>query len=191
MREFIYFSSKARTSGNFKDLMKAGRLDIACHVLIAAFFLSHNIRHDVRLHMIFNGPPDPPKHLEFIYTPNMPLSKKDVAGLIKRMLYKYKKGSKKEVFPGCFIEKKSFLQLIDELEREGKKLYILERKGEDIRKIKFDEPSVFILGDHEGLPKQEIKRLKKKAIKVSLGKYMYFASQSIVIVNNELDRKEE
>ncbi|MHA1869020.1 MAG: hypothetical protein ACTSXD_13335, partial [Candidatus Heimdallarchaeaceae archaeon] len=38
MREFIYFSSKAHTSGNFdsENLMKAGRMDIVCHVVVNA-----------------------------------------------------------------------------------------------------------------------------------------------------------
>lgn len=191
MREFIYFSSKARTSGNFDDLMRAGRLDIACHVIIASFFLSHDIRQDMKLHMIFNGPPDPPKHLEFIYNPDMPLSKKDVAGLIKRMLYKCRQGIKAEVFPGCFIEKKSFLKLVEELEQQGKRFFVLDRRGEDIRKIPLNENAVFILGDHEGLPKAELKRLKEKATKISLGRQTYFASQAVVIVNNELDRRQE
>ena len=69
-------------------------MDIVCHYIISTFFLSHDIRKDVKLHMIFNGQPDPPKHLEFVYDEEMPLSKKDVAGLIKRMLYKYKEGKK-------------------------------------------------------------------------------------------------
>ena len=64
MREFVYFSRKARTSGNIKDLMKAGRLDIACHIVIHSFFVSHAIRKNVKLHLFFYGPPDPPKHIE-------------------------------------------------------------------------------------------------------------------------------
>src|SRR3989344_4848972 len=117
VREFIYFSQKARTSGNWQDndLMKAGRMDIVCNVIIATLFLSHKMRDDIHLHLIFNGPPNPPMHLEFISNDNMPISKKDVAGLIKRMLYKHRTGKKTEVFPGCFIEKKSFGELTNEL----------------------------------------------------------------------------
>src|SRR3989338_8898689 len=115
MREFIYYSAKGRTSGNFDDLMKAGRLDIACHAVISSFFLSNRIREDVKLHLILNGPPDPPKHLEFIYNPEIPISKKDIGGLLKRILFKYKRGIKLEVFPGCFIKKKSLRKLIEEL----------------------------------------------------------------------------
>lgn len=190
MREFIYFSSRARTSGNFTDLMQAGRMDIVCHVIIAAFFLSHETRQDVKLHLIFNGPPDPPKHLEFIYNPDMPISKKDVAGLIKRMLYKCREGKKVEAFPGCFIEKKSFTKLLEEIEAEGKTLFILDKKGNDIRRAEIRENSVFILGDHEGMPKKEMKRFRHLE-KVSLSQKMLFASQALIVLQNELDRREQ
>ncbi|MEK6852963.1 MAG: tRNA (pseudouridine(54)-N(1))-methyltransferase TrmY [Nanoarchaeota archaeon] len=189
MREFIYFSANGRTSGNFSDLMQAGRLDIAIHVIIASFFLSNKLRDDVRLHLILNGSPDPPKHLEFISNEEMPISKKDVSGLIKRMLYKYRKGQKVEVFPGCHVEKKSFGDLINELKTEGKKIYLLDKKGKDIRDTQLKDNAVFILGDHEGLPKKEMKVAEKISEKISVGPTTYFASQVVVLIQNELDRK--
>ncbi|MBS3064660.1 MAG: tRNA (pseudouridine(54)-N(1))-methyltransferase TrmY, partial [DPANN group archaeon] len=65
MRHIVYFSQKARTTGNFgDDLMKAGRMDIACQIVIIAFFISNHMRNNVKLHLIFNGPPDAQKHLE-------------------------------------------------------------------------------------------------------------------------------
>lgn len=189
VREFIYFSNKARTSGNFDmgNLMKAGRMDVACNVIIQGLFLSHKLREDVHLHLIFNGPPNPPMHLELISDEEMPISKKDVAGLIKRMLYKCKEGRKTEVFPGCFIEKKSFQSLIKELEEKGREICILDKKGENFRNTNLDN-CVFVIGDHDGLPKKEIKKYKKR---ISIGKKTYFASQTIVIINHELDLREE
>ncbi len=202
MREFIYFSQSARTSGNFDttDLMKAGRMDIAIHVLISTFFLSHDVREDTKLHFIFYGMPDPPKHIEIIIrkkdgipkkegVESIDISKKDVANLIKKILYKYKPGKKTEVFEGCFIEKKSFFAVVEELQEEGKEVFLLDKKGEDIRDIKIKEDCVFILGDHQGLPKKELKRLKNLVTPVSIGPKMYFASHVVSIVNNELDRK--
>lgn len=189
MRHFVYFSSEARTSGNFNvsELMKAGRMDIVMHVIINSFFLSHSLRDDVKLHLIFYGAPDPPKHLEIQVKPETRLSKKDVANLIKKILYKYREGKKTEAVPGCFIEKKSFLNVISELAKEGKKIFVMDKRGEDIRKVKIPEKSVFILGDHNGLPRKELKRLKKIAESVSVGPRIYFASQIITILNNALD----
>ncbi len=197
MRHFVYFSSKAVTSGKALsgekgkgDLMKAGRMDIAIHSIISAFFLSHAFRKDVKMHLVFYGPPDPPKHIEMQIKDELEISKKDVGNLIKKILYKYTPGKKKEVLPGCFIEKKSFLGVIDELMNEGKKIFILDKKGKSIRKETIPENSVFVIGDHEGLPAKELKRLKKIATKISVGPKMYFASQVITIVNNELDIRE-
>lgn len=189
MRHFIYFSSEARTSGNFNvsELMKAGRMDIVMHVIINSFFLSHSLRDDVKLHLIFYGAPDPPKHIEIQVKPETKLSKKDVANLIKKILYKYREGKKTEVLPGCSIEKKSFLNVINELAKEDKKIFVLDKRGDDIRKVKIPEKSVFILGDHNGLPRKELKRLKKIADSISVGPRIYFASQVVTILNNALD----
>ncbi len=201
MREFIYFSQHARTSGNFDDLMRAGRMDIVCHIVIGSFFLSEQVRQDVKLHLIFYGMPDPPKHLEMIPGKVIPetgrqagkegidISKKDIAGLIKRMLFKYKEGRKHEVYPGYFIEKKGFWQVIEELQAEGKQLFVLDDRGEDIRTANIPKDCVFIMGDHAGLPGKELKRLKKIATPVSVGPKTYFASQTLTIVQNELDRR--
>ncbi|MBL7058844.1 hypothetical protein ISS08_00110 [Candidatus Pacearchaeota archaeon] len=203
MRHFIYFSGQARTSGNFdvKNLMKAGRMDIAIHSFINALFFSHGVREDVKFHFVFYGAPDPPKHIEIQVNKEeglpepekgvqrIDISKKDVGSLLKKILYKYKKGEKNEVFQGCFIEKRSFLKVIEDLMNEGKSIFILDKKGEDIRKAKIPKDSVFIFGDQEGLPRKEFKRLKKMVNSVSIGPKMYFASQTITIVNNELDKR--
>jgi tRNA (pseudouridine54-N1)-methyltransferase len=189
MREFVYFSQSARTSGNFdtNELMKAGRMDVAIHSFIQGVFLSHGFRKDAKFHFVFYGQPDPPKHIEIQVQDNLEISKKDVGNLIKKILYKYKPGKKTEVAPGCFIEKKSFFDVIKELQKDGKEIFLLDKKGEDIRKAKIKENCVFILGDHEGLPKKEVKRLKEIATLVSVGNKMYFASQTVAVVNNELD----
>ena len=189
MRRFVYFSSTARTSGNFPvdDLMNSGRMDIAIHVIINAFFLSHNLRNDVKLHLVFYGMPDPPKHIEMQIKPETNLSKKDVANLIKKILYKYKEGRKTEALPGCFVEKKSFLSLIEELRKEGNEIFVLDKRGENIRKTELSEKSVFVIGDHNGLPKKELRRLKEVFKLVSVGPKTYFASHVITILNNEMD----
>ena len=187
MKEFIYFSSKARTSGNFSDLMKAGRMDIVLNVIISALFVSHKMREDVHLHLIFNGPPNPPMHLELVSKDieEGRISKKDMAGLIKRMLYKCDSKKKNEVFPGCLVEKKSFTGLTKEPVEGGKRVLVLDGKGEQIRKIKDEEfrDCVFVIGDQDGLPKKEMKKFEK----VSVGKETYFASQVFTILHNEMD----
>lgn len=193
MREFVYFSKKARTSGVFRDLMSAGRLDIACHTIIMSFFVSRARRENVKLHLFFYGRPDPPKHIELVIgreeteQRGLSVSKKDIAGLLKRILFKYKKGRKIEAFPNCFIEKKGFSDFVEELNEQGRAVYLLSPKGEGIREVEIRENPVFIFGDHEGIPKEELKKIKKTVKPVSLGRIEYFTSQVVAVVHNELD----
>lgn len=192
MRELIFYSEKARTSGNIQNMMEAGRIDIACHSIIASFFLSHKIRKDVKLHLIFNGPPDPPKHIEITSSEEMKefVSKKDILGLLKIMLYKYRKGKKIEVFKGCFIDKKTLSTLVEEF-AQNKYIFLLDKNGTDISKIGKEQlnEAVFIVGDDDGIPKKELKLINKFITnKISLGNEDYFSSQAIVILHNWLDR---
>ena len=200
MRELIYYSRTAPTSGNYigENLQESGRIDIAIHTVIAAFFLSHKLRNDVKLHMMFAGPPTPPRHLEIMPVidgktgvDKIYLAKTNVSAVLKKMLYKYKEGVKNEVFPGFWIEKKGFLELVNEMVDEGRNVYLLDDEGEDIRTTEIKENPVFILGDHKGLPEKEFKRLRKMCKTVSIGKRTYFASQTVAVVNNELDRRED
>jgi tRNA (pseudouridine54-N1)-methyltransferase len=189
MKHFVYFSTKAPTSGKFdvNDLMGAGRLDIAIHSLIQGIFLSHDFRKDVKFHFVFYGMPDPPKHIEIQVVPDLKINKRNIGELIKKILYKSKGEGKQEIFPGCFVERKSFLKVIDELSEEGNEIFILDKKGESLRDVEIPENCVFVLGDQEGLPGKEFKRIKQSATSVSVGPKMYFASQVVAIVNNELD----
>jgi tRNA (pseudouridine54-N1)-methyltransferase len=191
MREFIYYSANAVTAGNMiKDnLMQAGRMDIVLNVLISALFVSNAMRDDVKLHLIFDGPPSAPRHLILESNKDMPISKKDVAGLIKRMLYKCDEKKTNEVFPGCFIEKKSFEALVKELDKEGKDVLLLDEGGKDIRDLKLKGNEVFILGDHDGFPKDK-QRFLKTIDKISVGPRVLFASQVMVLIHNEIDRQE-
>jgi len=197
MRHFIYFSSSAATSGNALskysenggDLMKAGRMDIAIHSFIQGVFLSHALRENVVFHFVFYGMPDPPKHIEIQVSDKLGLNKKDIGKIIQKLLYKYQKDKKTEVFPGCFIEKKNLFKVIEELIEQENEIFVLDKDGEDIRKAKISKNCGFLLGDHDGLPKKEFNRLKEFCKGVSVGPFMYFASQTVAVVNNELDRR--
>ena len=193
MKHFVYFSKDGATSGKslskYADggLMKAGRIDIAIHSFIQGVFLSHDFRKDVVFHFVLYGMPDPPKHIQIQVTKDLELSKKDVGKLIQKILYKCKENEKTEVFPKCFVEKKSFIKVIEELINQGNEIFILDKKGEELRKIEISKACAFIIGDHEGLPKKELKYIKKISNKVSIGDKTYFASQTVAVLNNELD----
>jgi tRNA (pseudouridine54-N1)-methyltransferase len=195
MREFVYYSANAVTAGNLigDNLMQAGRLDIVCNFIVSVFFVSNAMREDVKLHLIFDGGPNNPRHLVFESNEEMPISKKNVAGLIKRILYKAKdEEGLRRIVPGCSIERRGFEKLVMDLDREGKDVLVLSEKGADIREVKLDMSdeanSVFLVGDHEGFP-SGFRKFLKKVDGVSVGPKVLFASQVAVLLHNELDRR--
>jgi len=161
-------------------------MDILCHSIISALFVSNAMRGNIELHLILNGPPDPPKHIEIKSDPRTPYSKKDIGELIRIVLWKYRKGRKVRALPGIWIEKKSFEEVFSEL--PGPK-YLLDEKGKSLWEIEIKENPLFILGDHLGLPKR-IRRFCQKNCDemISLGKVTYFTSQCITILNFWLDK---
>lgn len=191
MREFVYYSAKAVTAGNLikDDLKKAGRMDIVCNFIVSCFFTSNAMREDVRLHLIFDGGPNNPRHLVLESNEDMPISKKNVAGLIKRMLYKARdEEGLREIVPGCWIERKSFEKVLKKLDREGKDVLLLDGKGKDVRDIDLEKKPVFVIGDHEGFPKG-MRKFLKRIDGVSVGPRVLFASQVATLIHNEMDRK--
>ncbi|MEM2934057.1 MAG: tRNA (pseudouridine(54)-N(1))-methyltransferase TrmY [Methanocellales archaeon] len=187
-REFLVIGHKAVTTSDFSlnDLPSSGgRMDILCRCVNAALFLSHSLRKDVRIHLLLLGPPDPPVKITF----NCNLVKylnpdeRSAGSLIQKAL-KHRVG---ESTPGVFISKQNLEEII-----EGKNLIYLHPEGEDIRNIEIIENTMFILGDHLGLTQQEEELLEKmQAKKVSVGPEKYHAEHCIVIVHNELDRREK
>jgi tRNA (pseudouridine54-N1)-methyltransferase len=189
MRGFVLFSNHGRTSGKFKDLVKAGRLDIVVHSIIHAFFVSNAMRGNVHFHAILNGPPDPPKHIHFLSHKETPYSKKDIGTLLQITLWKYKPGRKVEAFPGIFIEKKSFEEVLEVLRDEAHPLYLLDPAGKPIDTVEIEENPVFVLGDHLGIPKKERRFARKVSEEViSLSQVPYFTSQCIASLHFHLDK---
>lgn len=191
MRTFIIYSKTAKTSPIIKNLKGAGRIDILLHSIISALFASNTFRQDVELHLILMGPPTPPRHITIKYHPENTISKKDLKKLIEIALRKYKHGQTREIHPGVFIDNKSIEKLTQELKKQQKNLFLLDKTGEHIKQIKKQnlKNAVFILGDHEGFDKKTKKYLKKNAHRLSLGNQIYFTSQAITIINYELDNK--
>ncbi|NPE27007.1 hypothetical protein HNV12_03330 [Methanococcoides sp. SA1] len=190
MREFVYYSKNAVTAGNLikDDLKKAGRLDIVCNFIVSCFFTSNAMREDVRLHFIFDGGPNNPRHLVFESNEEMPISKKNIAGLIRRVLYKARdKEGLREIVPGVSVEKKGFEKLVRDLDKEGKDVLVLDGKGKDIRDLKLKGNEVFLIGDHEGFP-SGFRKFLKRVDGVSVGPRVLFASQVAVLLHNEMDR---
>lgn len=188
MRTFLFYSNTIRTDGKFKDLYRAGRLDIAIHSIIHSFFISNGLRKHVEFYLYLNGPPVPPRVIKIVSNIETPWSKKDIATLLKISLIKYNRKGIKNPFPGVEVSNKKLNELIDEFINMGKELYLLDKNGEDIGNVEIKEP-LFFIGDFLGIPKEIRKEYEDKFIKISLGDINYFSSQVIMILNWILDKR--
>lgn len=186
MRTFILFSKNATTSPHINDLKKAGRIDILLHSIISSLFISNKFREDTTLHLILAGPPNPPKHISITYDPESTISKKNLKKIIELSLRKAKPGKTVNIHPGVHVNNLGLTELLETY--KDRKIFFLDPYGSFIRehgeKLR---DSVFVLGDHEGLDKQSKKHLKKNFSRISLGQETYFTSQSITIINYEID----
>ncbi|MBS7656716.1 hypothetical protein KEJ33_02185 [Candidatus Bathyarchaeota archaeon] len=180
MIEFILFSRKGRTDGNFRNLREAGRLDVVYQCLLTAFFTSGAIRRDVVFHAILNGPPHPPVHLVFDGRKlrDVRTDEKTWEDILRKVL----SGGAHQ---GIELHKESFQEVI----RTKRNLFILEENGEDINNVNLGENPVFVLGDQVGLPIKDEKFALRFGTKISIGKKPYLAMSCIDIVNYILDSR--
>ena len=190
MRQFILYAEKASTSPDFSldDLPgSGGRMDLVARCICNALWISHALRRDSCIHVVACGSPNPPVVISFYGDTLRGVSpdERNIAAWIKIAL------AKKRRNPGIIIRKISFQQLIEELASEGKFIYILDEKGTDMARLKkLKEDSVFVLGDHLGLPEIEEKFVERfEHEKISLGTTSYLASQCITVLHYELDKK--
>jgi tRNA (pseudouridine54-N1)-methyltransferase len=184
MREFLLFSRLGRTDSNWTTLHDAGRLDIAYECLVASLFLSHGLRRDVAFHVVLNGPPTPPRHLQ-INGAELFDVRTDIdtwKSIMKKTLYG-------KPHSGITTEKTGFEALL-KLKSETSSVYVLEEDGINIAETKIEKNPLFVLGDHVGLPKKTETFALRYGEKVSLGKQPYLAASCITILNYLLDRRD-
>lgn len=189
MREFIIVGHQAWTKGfSLNDIPGAGRMDILCRCINGAFFLSHDLRRDVVVHLLLLGDPDPPKIVRFEGARLKYLNpdERSAASLIGKALEKKAGNLEAESTPGVYIRRGALPDLL----AEHKTIYYLREDGEDIRRIRFEgEALVFILGDHLGMTQEEEAMILNSGAEIiSIGPKPLHADHCIIIIQNELDR---
>lgn len=183
LREFILFSRLGRTDSNFMNLHDAGRLDIVYECAVAGLFLSHGIRKDTTVHAILNGPPTPPRHIEIKGE-----SLFDVRTDLDTWQNILKKILAGEQHPGVSVDKNGFESLL-KTKAENSSVFVLEEGGKDISGVELRENSIFVLGDHVGLPRKAEVYALRYGEKISLGRQPYLAASCVTILNYLMDRQ--
>ena len=182
-REFILFSRIGQTDSNFHSLHDAGRLDIVHECIVSSLFFSHGLRRDVTFDAILNGPPKPPVRIQIDGS-----SLYDVRTDIDTWQVILKKILSGKPHPGITKDKTSFEALLKG-KAQTHQIYVLEEDGKDISDVSLGKNSLFILGDHVGLPKKAEVFAQRFGEKISLGKQPYLAASCITIINYTLDRQ--
>lgn len=191
MRQFILYAGKAVTSPDFAldDLPgSGGRMDLVARSICNALWTSHALRRDSCIHVVACGSPHPPVVISFYgdLLRGVSPDERNIASWIKLAL------ANKRRNPGIRVRRISFQQLIIELAAEGAIFYVLQEEGQAINTVELKADSVFVLGDHSGLPQSEeefVARFEHE--KLSLGTTSYLASQCITVVHYELDKKKK
>ncbi len=197
MRTFVL---RARDGTTRPDRVKSqvgskGHLEVVAHTLINAFFLSSGFREDVEVYIILESTPDYPRTLKFSSSEGLSFPgfhEQAMLDVIEHALKGGQSMSKDEtriLSPGLHISAFGFERLVQSL-LPNRPLYLLDKKGEDIRTATIGADPVFLLSDHLAMPKKSVKGFMRHGLTpLSFGATVLFASQCVVIAHYELDRK--
>jgi len=195
MRTFVLRSRKGNIDRIENQIGTSAHVEIIAHALANIFFYSNGMREDVEAYIVLDSSPDFPRTIHLIANQDLSLPgfhEIALLGVIADALAKAKNIAKDQVIsvaPSIEVIGFGFERLLQKL-LETRTVYILNKKGDDIRTIELDQDSVFVLSDHLAMPKNSIKSLERRGLKkISLGRKTLFASQCIVLVNHELDRQ--
>ncbi len=196
MRYFVITGHKAVADGSFKldDLAGgAGRVDILARCVNSAFVLSHDVRRDAAIYLVIEGGDDAPKtvRIDGDRVRYLNPDERSTASLIRNaLLKKIPEGQEVQSSPGVFVSRMSFADVVEDLSAKGNFVYLKE-DGTDIRELTFPENPIFVLGDNRDLTEEEEQcLLAKNPAKISVGPISLHADHCMILVQNEMDRRE-
>lgn len=197
MRTFVI---RARSGTTQPERVKSqigakGHLEVVAHSVANAFFLSNDFRQDVEVYIILESSPDYPRTVRLSATEGLSLAGFHEQAVLETLesALTYGLGMQKDetrtVSAGISISASGFERLMQSL-LPIRPIYLLDKKGQDIRTAEIGPDPVFVLSDHLAMPKNTVKSLKRQGlVPLSVGTKMLFASQCVVIIHHELDRK--
>ena len=197
MRTFVLRARAAPTDSQ-KLLAAVGgeaHAEILAHVLMNAIFVAQSHREDVVVHLVLESTPDYARAIRFEASAMQGLAGFHESALLAKVAraLDVSSGMGKEesrpVEPGVVVRTIGFERLMQELAVDHQ-LYVMDRKGAPIGEQVFADRPCFVLTDHIPMPKNAIKGLERLgARRLALGSRMLFASQCIVLIHHELDRR--
>ncbi len=186
-RIFLIVSPTAITTANFKlkgIAGSTGRLDVIARSIISALVTKSNIRRNVEVWSLLEGPPNPPIIIKVLgrEVECMPSNEIEVVKIIRDLL------AGRQI-AGYYVTKMGFKRVVKELLNTVDKVYYLRENGANLNYRMFNyERLGFILGSHVDLPKEYELFLDENNIeRIKLSNVSYLTSQCVTIVNRILD----
>lgn len=185
-RIFVVKASQAYLdpSMNEKALSSYGRLDVVARSAIAALMVRVGVRRNTIFYAVLEG-----RFRPFVLELNGERldarieSEAEFGELARRAI----RGTP---LKGMAIYEASFEELVSSLLRVygRERTYYLHELGLDVSRVKLEEDSVFILGDHTGVDPETEKWLKSQGVTwLSLGSTPYFTEHCITFIHAILD----
>ncbi|GGN92398.1 tRNA (pseudouridine(54)-N(1))-methyltransferase TrmY [Haloarcula pellucida] len=191
MRQFVVVGHDAPTTPDFSldDLAgAAGRLDVLCRCVNSAFFLSHDIREDVRTHLVLAD--------EYTVTfegsdlRRLNPDERSTAALVRNALEEREEAIGHipvETSPGVSLTRRGFEATLDDVARDGTVVQLHE-DGDPVVDVETPTDPVFVLSDHHDFAASEAGLLAEAADeRVSLGPERLHADHAITVAHNYLD----
>lgn len=196
-REFVIRARRAPVDPHhfLADVGAEPHVEYLAQMIVSGLFVAQGHREDTRLTLVLEHSPDFSRSLVLDGACLGNLDGLDETAVLETLADALAAarglGKDESVMAesGIEIRAMSFEHLVKEKAGEGS-LYVLDRKGTDIRDVNFGERPVFLMTDHIPMPKKTFKSLARLgAEKVSVGPVMLHTAQCLVLLHNELDRR--
>jgi tRNA (pseudouridine54-N1)-methyltransferase len=197
MRTFVLRARAAPTDSPrlWAGVGQEAHTEILAHTLMNAIFVAQSHREDVVVYLVLESTQDFSRTIRFEAQAMHAIGgfdERSLLGKVAAALDVSRGMGKEEMRPvesGVSVRTVSFERLVQELAADHQ-LFVMDRKGTPIGEQAFADKPCFLLTDHIPMPKNTLHGLERLgAKKISLGARMLFASQCVVLIHHELDRR--
>ena len=190
MRYFVLLGHTAPITPAFtlNDLPgSAGRLDLLCRAIGAAFFLSHDLRRNVEVTLLMQD--SIAIRLIGDRLRRLNPDERSTAALVKRALERVNT-DEVESTPGIFVARGTLTEVCGRLISKNARPIVLHEAGRPIEPRRLPQNPAFLLSDHLDFSPED-EAILAPFPRLSLGKRALHTSQCITIIHYMLDRLEE
>lgn len=192
MREFIVTAHTAALSHRFElnDLPgSAGRMDVLCRCVTAAFLTSHNLRDDVRVQFVLQN--KFVVRFEGSELKRVNPDERSTGSLFQKVLERRhiaeRTGDEFESTPGIYISARTLDDVLEKADRRGS-VILLREDGTRLSEFKPPDHPIFVLSDHTSFEPEETERITAVADHhISISPRALHTHQSITIMHHYLD----